>query len=122
MDEIRESYSKVYRLLVHSEDDITGQVAYCIYKRHKAEFISDFMTEHKRPPSDKELLPFMHSAESENQLRLYNELATKLSSNFLIRSLAVDVDKINRELKADYDAKIDKILHDSKPKDFMYGV
>ena len=122
MAEIRDSYSKLYRLLVHSEDDITGQIAYCIYKQHKAEEIARLTLKNKRPPTDEELAPFMCNAESDNQIRFYNDRATKLSSDFLIRTLAVNVDKINTSLKAEYDEKINKALEDSRPKGFMYGV
>lgn len=116
------SYSVVYGLLVHGEDDLVGQVAYAIYKQHKIDKITRFSTTHRRPPSDEELSSFMENAESENQLRFYNDRAVDILKDFLEQSLADKVEEINAQLKADYDGKIDKLLADLRPKGFMYGV
>ena len=116
------SYSGVYSLLVHSEDDLVGQVAYAIYKQHKIEKITRFSTIHKRPPTDEELSSFMENAESENQLRFYKDRAVSILKDFLEQSLTDEVDEINVQLKAEYDGKMDKLLADLRPKGFMYGV
>ena len=116
------SYSKVYRLLVHGEDDLAGQIAYAIYKQQKIEKITRFTTQNKRPPSDEELASFMENAESENQLRFYNDRAVSILKDFLEKSLAAKVDEMTAQTKAEYDARIDKLLADLRPKGFMYGV
>lgn len=116
------SYSGVYNLLVHGEDDLVGQIAYAIYKQHKIDKITRFSITHKRPPSDEELSSFMENAESENQLRFYNDRAVDILKYFLEKSLADKVEEINAQLKAEYDGKIDKLLADLRPKGFMYGV
>ena len=116
------SYSGVYGLLVHGEDDLVGQVAYAIYKQHKIDKITRFSATHKRPPSDEELSSFMENAESENQLRFYNDRAVDILKDFLEQSLTAEVDEINSQLKAEYDAKINEILVSLRPKGFMYGV
>ena len=116
------SYSKVYRLLVHGEDDLAGQIAYAIYKQQKIDTIARFMTKNKRPPTDEELAPFMENAETENQLRFYKERATSIQKDFLERTLTAEIDEINANLKAEYDAKIDALLAELRPKGFMYGV
>ena len=64
-------YSTVYKLLVHGEDDLVGQIAYAVYKQQKIEKITRFTTQNKRPLADEELASFMENAESENQLRFY---------------------------------------------------
>ena len=116
------SYSGVYSLLVHGEDDLVGQIAYAIYKQHKIEKITRFSTTNKRPPRDEELSSFMENAESENQLRFYNDRAVNILKDFLEKSLADTVDEIDAQLKAEYDGKLDKLLADLQPKGFMYGV
>ena len=116
------SYSGVYSLLVHGEDDLVGQIAYAIYKQHKIEKITRFSTINKRSPSDEELSSFMENAESENQLRFYKDRAMNILKDFLEKSLADTVDEIDAQTKAEYDAKINKLLKDLKPKGFMYGV
>ena len=116
------SYSKVYNLLVQGEDDLVGQLAYAIYKQQKIEKITRFTVQNKRPPSDEELASFMDNAESETQLRFYNDRAVSILKDFLEQSLTAEVDEINNQLKSDYDAKIKELLTDLRPKGFMYGV
>ena len=112
----------MYKLLVHDEEDIPGHIAYGIYKRHKIEEIARLTIENGRPPTDEELKSFIKSAESDIQIRLYTEQAAKIASNFLISSLARDVYEIKTTLKDEYDAKINKLLEDLRPKSFWYGV
>ena len=107
---------------MHGEDDLIGQIAYAIYKQHKIDKITRFTTQNKRPPSNEELASFMENAESENQLRFYNDRAVNILKDFLEQSLADKVDEINVQLKVEYDGKIDNLLADLKPKGFMYGV
>lgn len=57
-----DNYNKMYDQLVSSDDDISGLLAYCLYKRHKRDFIIKYKNEHGNPPSDKEMEGFMTSA------------------------------------------------------------
>ncbi|MBQ7560766.1 MAG: hypothetical protein IJS99_02870 [Synergistaceae bacterium] len=68
------SYSRVYKLLVHGEDDLAGQIAYSIYKNHKIDKITRFAAQNKRLPNNEELTSFMDNAESDEQFspRLYS--------------------------------------------------
>ncbi len=116
------SYSKVYKLLVHGEDDLVGQIAYAIYKQQKIEKITRFMTQNERPPRDDELASFMDNAESEIQLRFYQERALSILKDFLEQSLAAEVDEIVGQIKTEHENKINEILVSLRPKGFMYGV
>ena len=116
------SYSKVYKLLVHRDDDLVGQIAYAIYKQQKIEKITRFTTQNNRPPSDDELTSFMENAESETQLRFYNDRAVSILKDFLEQSLTTEIDEIKAQLKDEYDTKINEILVSLRPKGFMYGV
>ncbi|MBR4195606.1 MAG: hypothetical protein IKQ95_02710 [Synergistaceae bacterium] len=115
-------YSKVYSLLVHGEDDLVGHIAYAIYKQQKIEKITRFTTRNKRPPTDEELASFMENAESEKQLRFYNDRAVSILKDFLEQSLSAEVEEINCKNKAEYDAKVRDLLASLRPKGFMYGV
>lgn len=116
------SYSRVYKLLVHGEDDLAGQIAYAVYKQQKIDKITRFTTKNKRPPSDDDLASFMENAESETQLRFYQDRAVSILKDFLEESLMAEVDEMNTQLKAEYDAKINELLTSLRPKGFMYGV
>ena len=116
------SCSKVYKLLVHRDDDLVGQIAYAIYKQQKIEKITRFTTQNNRPPSDDELTSFMENAESETQLRFYNDRAVSILKDFLEQSLTTEIDEIKAQLKDEYDTKINEILVSLRPKGFMYGV
>lgn len=116
-------YSKVYSLLVHGEDDLAGQIAYALYKQHKIEEIARFTAKNKRPPTDEELESFLAMAESENQLRYYNDRALAILQSFLDHSVTSDIEEVRKQLKAEYNARIDEILASIQPKGFMsaYG-
>lgn len=116
------SYSRVYKLLVHGEDDLAGQIAYSIYKNHKIDKITRFAAQNKRLPNNEELTSFMDNAESDEQLRFYNERAMAILKNFAERTLSAEKQRIESELRADYDAKFNELLRELKPKGFMYGV
>lgn len=64
----------------------------------------------------------MENAESENQLRFYNDRAVSILKDFLEQSLLAEVEEINCKYKAEYDAKIRDLLASLRPKGFMYGV
>ena len=116
------SYSGVYGLLVHGEDDLVEQIAYAIYKQHKIEKITRFTTQNKRPPTDEELASFMENAASENQLHFYNDRAVNILQDFLAKSLTDEVEDITAQAKADYDDEVRKLWADLRLKGFMYGV
>lgn len=50
--------SSLFFKIVEDLDDIQSQIAYCLYKIEKAEFISQVTEEKGKPPSDNELLNF----------------------------------------------------------------
>lgn len=115
-------YSKVYRLLVNGEDDLVGQIAYAIYKQQKIDKITRFTTAHSRPPRDIDLASFMEEVETENQRRFYKERAVSILRDFLEQSLTTEVNGIQKQLKAEYDTKINELLKSLSPKGFWYGV
>ena len=115
-------YSTVYSLLVHGEDDLVGQIAYAIYKQQKIEKIKRFTTANDRPPSDIDLASFMENAESEIQLRFYQDRAVSILRDFLEQSFTSELEEINKQNKSEYDAKVNELLVSLRPKGFMYGV
>ena len=127
MDEIKNnlehhSYSRVYKLLVHGEDDLAGQIAYAVYKQHKIEKIARFAAQNNRQPRDDELASFMDNAESETQLQFYRDRALSILKDFLEQSLTAELDEITAQIKSEYENKINEILVSLRPKGFMYGV
>lgn len=115
-------YNRVYELLVKDEDDLTGQIAYAIYKQHKTEKVKRFIAANGRPPEKVDLEDFIENAASPNQLRFYRERAVSLVQGFLQRSIAEHVQEIDNRLKENYDQKIADILRRIEPRGFMYGV
>ena len=42
----KQHYNNIYSKLVLSECDVEGMIAYCTYKRHKIEFITEYKEQH----------------------------------------------------------------------------
>ena len=112
------SYSKIYKLLVHGEDDLRGHIAYSVYKQHKTEEITRLTIRYNRPPTSEELDWFMKNAESENQLRFYNERAVSILHNFLDETVTEQIDETRNKIMSEYIDET-KLL---RPKGFWYGV
>ena len=68
-------YNFIYEKLVTSDDDLTGLIAYGIYKKHKIEFIAKIKDEESRNPTDEECQSFFIASSTESQLKKYRDQA-----------------------------------------------
>ena len=88
------AYNFIYRKLVESPDDITGMIAYALYKREKIEFIQGFISKYNRSPTDAELKSFHLSSNTEARLNAYRIQAGVIAREFLEISLDEKVKEI----------------------------
>lgn len=49
------AHDRIYSLLVESEDDLVGLIAYSLYKRNKVAYIESFVRDHGRAPDEQQL-------------------------------------------------------------------
>ena len=74
--------SGVFHHLVSDDSDITGLVAYSIYKQNKLDWLGAFQAAKGRPPNDAELSAYIIGEETPRRLATYRHLAeATLSGN-----------------------------------------
>lgn len=88
------AYNFIYKRLVESPDDITGMIAYALYKREKIEFIQGLVSKYNRSPIDAELKSFHLSSNTEARLNAYRIQAGVIAREFLEISLDEKVKEI----------------------------
>lgn len=49
------AHDRIYSLLLESEDDLVGLIAYSLYKRNKVAYIESFIQDHGRAPDEQQL-------------------------------------------------------------------
>ncbi|EGQ9765640.1 MICOS complex subunit MIC60 [Vibrio alginolyticus] len=109
----KKKYNQVYETLVEDEDDLVGQIAYCMYKQNKQKYIRSFEEEHKRLPSDEELEVYVKCSEIP-KLSLYEAQAEELISNTLSQAVSEKELELNRQ----FEQKLKKFVYDYEPAGF----
>lgn len=65
----------VFASLVRGDGDITGLVAYSIYKQHKLDWLRAFEAAHRRAPNEAELASYLCGEATPRRLATYRHLA-----------------------------------------------
>lgn len=78
-------YSRVFKQLVGAEGDLTGMVAYTLYKRQKLEWLQAFRATHNgAEPTDREIAErFTAFSSMPSQLEQYRQQAMDVLDDFL---------------------------------------
>jgi len=104
-------YNHIYSVLVESDQDTLGIIAYSLYKRQKIEFIQSFKDKHDREPKDMDLAPFHDVSNSPMQLESYRNQASQLVQGFLDASIATQAAELDRY----YSEKASNEIRNAKP-------
>ena len=94
-------YNWVYKELVKDENDLTGAIAYSLYKRQKIEYINQCTEETGKPPTDEQLAEFHRISSSTTSLEGYRLKADMLMSGllqFATESIIDDLQNQNKEV------------------------
>lgn len=110
----KKKYNQVYETLVDNEDDLVGQIAYCMYKLNKQKYIKSFEAEHNRPPKDEELQSYVKCSEIP-KLSIYEAQAAELISNTLYQA----VSEREVELNQQFEKKLKEFVYDYEPAGFF---
>lgn len=106
-DVAERGYNRVFeRLVDDTEDDITGYVAYALYKQKKRDWITDFIERNGRVPGDKELDEYTRAEELPRNLdslkreaqAILSEYATAITESQYeeLRGRAIEEALVNR--------------------------
>lgn len=88
------SYNRMFERLVRGKDDMEGQIAYCLYKKQKAEFFSDIEKEHKRKPTQEEIKSLESACSTESSIENYKVNAKAILSEFVESAVSEEVSEI----------------------------
>ena len=91
-------YNVVYEKLVKDENDIIGQLAYCLYKQSKQQYLREFQNLNGRGPTDAELANHVHCSELP-ALNMYRDKATLVFSELLSQAAAEKQDELEKHFK-----------------------
>lgn len=102
----------MFPTLVDSENDIVGQIAYSLYKKHKSEFLSSL----DRDPTDDELIAFKKSCQTEAAVELYRAKAEEILMEFSRNTLSEHAKEIEDSINQDHLTLIKRVVDPIKPK------
>ena len=75
MSEDDPSYNRAFDVLVTSDDDVEGRLAYAYYKRHKRSWLFNFRQSRSRDPNHEEEQVFAEGACVPDQVSRYRQQA-----------------------------------------------
>ena len=113
--------SGVYSRLVKDDDDVTGQIAYSIYKRTKQEFIRKKQEEFSLNVIPDDVFEEFYATQTDYVLELHRIHAKTLLREFLDNSYKDDVAKEKQQLQEEHNEHYAKLADAAKPS-FWYGV
>ncbi len=106
----------MFKRLVEGDNDIVGQIAYSLYKRHKCEFIDE------KNPTEEELKAFISSCQTEQAISLYITSANKIFSDLMNNTFSDIVLDAKEDARNDHIKLLAKAIEPIKPKSFWYQV
>ena len=114
-------YSDVYDRLVHDDRDITGQVAYGIYKKSKREFIRKKQAELGVTIIPDDVIEEFYANQTDYTLELYRKHAQLLTREFIDETTREEVVKERQLLEQEHSRAYKKLAEAVRPS-FWFGV
>ncbi len=119
-DESVVEHNVMYEKLVENPDDIVGQLAYCMYKQSKQQYLQQFASRNKRQPSDAEVRNHVHCAELP-AVDMYKDTANNLFNDYLAQAIQDKLDEMEEQYKAELWLFIKRHKPESKFEQFLHG-
>ena len=105
-----------YSMLVESDSDLIGHVAYALYKRDKLKFCESIEATRGRAASTQEVEVFIHAAGLSSRIQAYRAAAELLLENFSEEVLEV----ATQEIQTRYDTRLVQEL--KQPKSLVRAI
>ena len=115
------SYSDVYDRLVKDDGDISGLVAYGIYKKAKREFIRKKQAELGVTIVPDDVLEEFYATQTDYVLELYRIHSENMTREFLDESYGNDIEREKGSIEKEHNEKYEKLADSVRPS-FWYGV
>lgn len=94
-------YNWIYKELVKGPNDVSGALAYVLYKNDKIAYIESFAKEHERQPERDDLKEFTRMTNLPGALDAYRERADFLLEGFLDNVLAEQLTQLRQQVHDD---------------------
>jgi hypothetical protein len=91
-------HNVVYQKLVKNDEDIVGQLAYCLYKQSKQQYLKAFESRNNRRPTDVEVRNHVDCAELP-ALVMYKEKATRMVEVLLAQAAQEKQEELEEHFK-----------------------
>lgn len=108
-------YNWIYKELVKGPNDVSGALAYVLYKNEKIAYIESFAADKKQQPNNSDLVEFHRMTNLPHRLESYREQADVLLEEFLDNVLTEQFRQYKQQLRDE------AILKHIKPS-FKQGV
>lgn len=116
-------YNYIYSNIVEGEGDITGHIAYSLYKQDKIRFIENFKIKNNvEELSEEDLQPFHSITSSQSNIDRYKMQSVAILQNFLNDILSSATEQIERDCTQRHKEMLAEVVKDMKPKGFWYGI
>ncbi|EME9750177.1 hypothetical protein N0725_04930 [Pseudomonas aeruginosa] len=110
----------MYEKLVDNPDDIVGQLAYCMYKQSKQQYLQQFIARNNRRPSDAEVSTHVYCAELP-AVGMYKSTANNLFNDYLAQAIEDKLNEMEKRYKAELWLFIKRHKPESKFEQFLHG-
>lgn len=110
----------MYEKLVDNTEDIVGQLAYCMYKQSKQQYLQQFASRNNRQPSDAEVRNHVHCAELP-AVEMYKVTANNLFNDYLAQAIQDKLDEMEKHYKAELWLFIKRHKPESKFEQAWHG-
>lgn len=94
-------YNWIYKELVKSKNDVSGALAYVLYKNDKIAYIESFAKDHDRQPSQEDLVEFTRMTNLPGALDAYRDRAELLLEDFLDNALTEQLNQFRQQIRDD---------------------
>lgn len=114
-------YNVVYQQLVNDDNDVVGQLAYCLYKQSKQQYLQELERLNQRRPTDLELRNHVVCAELP-ALGMYREKSTRVVSELLAQAAEEKQEELEERFKNRLWKFIAKHQHETLGERFWHRV
>ena len=94
-------YNWVYKELVTNDGDVSGALAYMLYKQEKIAFIENFVAKKNRQPEEADMEPFHEMTKLPKRLAEYRASAEQLMEQILDNVLADKLNELTKNMRDD---------------------
>lgn len=117
----------IYSLLVESEQDIVGHVAYSLYKADKIAYIDKYKKDHDgQEPSQQKLDEFQEYSGMEQHLQWYKMKAVTILQGFMDNTMKETLNQLEADFNSSHREHLAAVIEPIKPrslaKQFWYGI